>query len=217
MRTEPTAADTFVLELPELRPVVSIDEELIASSLRSDRGRLAHLSLRVRAAEAEATRVEDELIRLQGEEVDSLARRGDVAELHDRIDDLRARADTDLLAARAAASTRMSQAIDEASELLSSASASLDHLVEAIEEDRERAPEAVVEPFVEPAAEAVVEPVAELVVVPVVVPVVETAPVFAPEPESLEVPVLLSDDELESFLDRLEARAAAEAVAEVAP
>jgi len=197
MRTEPPAADTFVLELPELRPVVSIDEELIASSLRSDRGRLAHLSLRVRAAEAEATRVEDELIRLQGEDVDSLARRGDVAELHDRIDDLRARADADLLTARAAASTRMSRAIDEASELLSSASASLDHLVEAIEEDRERAVEAVVEPVVEPAA--------------------EPAPVFAPEPESLEVPVLLSDDELESFLDRLEARAAAEAVAEVAP
>jgi hypothetical protein len=200
-----TAADVFVLELPELRPMVGIDEDLIAPSVRSDRGRLAHLSLRFRSTEAAVGRLEGELALLLSEDDETIARRGELGELLARIDECRSRSDAELLSARLAASARVSGAIAEATALLDSASASLERLVESVEQERADAVAArlVEEPMAVSAPVEIAEPI------PVLESGTDAAPVPAPEPEfePFGTPELLSAAELESFLDRLEARA----------
>lgn len=209
--------DAFVLEIPELGSVVSIDEELIAASLRSDRGRLAHLSLRARAIEAEAARLESELVDSGRRDDDAFAHHDELAALRARIDVVRARSDADVAEARTEASARVTRAIDEATELLAAASASLDQLVRVVDEEGASLSRTAVQsaplensPSVETAPPVEEPPPSE----PRLAPESDIAPDIAPDVALLDVPVLLSATELESFLDRLEARVAVD-VAEV--
>lgn len=212
-----TAADVFVLELPELQPIVGIDEELIASSVRSDRGRLAHLSLRFRSTEAEVVRLERELAALMGEDHETIAQRGEFGALRARIDGFRSGSDADLLSARAAAAARVSGAIDEATDILASASASLGLLVESVEQERADAAARRLDELVAAGdpGESVVDPVGSIGSDPIVEldPAADSPePEPGPDIESFGAPVLLSESELESFIDRLEARAVAGSV-----
>lgn len=203
------AAESFALVLPELHPVMITDEETISSGLRSDRGRLAQLALRARAAEAEATRLEEEFLRLQSEDDASLARRAEIIEVGERITEIQARADAELLQARVAASVRVTEAIDEAIDLLSTASQSLDRLVHAIGEERASALESVVEPALAVERNAATESLRTADVEPVATNDLasDREPVFGRD--TFAGPVLLSGPEMESFLDDLEARAVA--------
>ena len=182
--------------VPELASVIVVDEDEVTAHLRMQRALLASLTLRAQSAQFELDRIDaqsdDEFVDVDltiiGNETELLE------ELNARIDEVRARAELDLIAARLEAAALLVQARQEAADILAGAADSLDMLACVLRDQTE-----------------VAEPPSDVVLV-LADESVEPVPVARPlevGPEVLPVVQLLSEDELTDFLDDLEASIAA--------
>lgn len=193
-------------DIPELAPIVVVSEDDVALRLRTDRGGLAHLALRVRTTESEVARLERELTSFDGG-VASVDPDGVLDELRSQIDAIRAGVEADLRQSRVVASERMTTAIEQATRLVSVASESLERLARSLGERHETG--VIVVP---PGAPVGAVPVPTADVAPIASPAVVVPIASVPD---VPVPLvdLLTPAELESHIDALEARAARRRVA----
>lgn len=193
-------------DIPELAPIVVVSEDDVALRLRTDRGSLALLALRVRTTESEVARLERELTSFDAG-VASVDPDGVLDELRSQIDAIRAGVEADLRQSRVVASERMTTAIEQATRLVSVASESLERLARSLGERHETG--VIVVP---PGAPVGAVPVPTADVAPIASPAVVVPIASVPD---VPVPLvdLLTPAELESHIDALEARAARRRVA----
>lgn len=193
-------------DIPELAPIVVVSEDDVALRLRTDRGGLAQLALRVRTTESEVARLERELTSFDAG-VASVDPDGVLDELRSQIDAIRAGVEADLRQSRVVASERMTTAIEQATRLVSVASESLERLARSLGERHETG--VIVVP---PGAPVGAVPVPTADVAPIASPAVVVPIASVPD---VPVPLvdLLTPAELESHIDALEARAARRRVA----